>query len=265
MGHNYMQGFDGKDEDEFDFSINPVVGVRGFNLGYFRNYGNRLTGYSFSHEPWLDGENVARCGVSDKMPRNHDIADCSHGYWAYFDDIEEGSGPSQTDYKGIITGYGRTVIGTKGFRCSKAKVEALYIPTIKNHVPRQVMVDKERKKTYLRGLYPLFVPLSITTAGITTIALGMTTIVGALVGVGILLGVVALSEVLIKYRPDRWQQEETVYDLVSEVPDPCEASLRQAYPNAMIFYDYDEMLECYPAVKTSHPDNPTYKGKKKDK
>lgn len=265
--HGYMQGFDGKDEDDFELSINPVVGVRGFNFKHFGSHGYMLTGYSFSANPWTDGENVAECGVLSKEwgGAPHDIADCSHGYWAYFNEIEEGSGPSQTDIHGIITGYGRTVIGTKGFRCSKAKIEALYVPTKKITVPRQVMVAKERKKTYLRGLYPLFVPLSITMAGLATISLGLTTMVGVLIGVGIMLGAVFLSEILIKFRPDRWVEEETVHDIVREESDYREGLLRQLYPSAMIFYDYDEMISCYPAVKTDHPDNPTYKGKKKNK
>lgn len=51
---------------------------------------------------------------------------CTHGFYGYYD--------GSNDYyergrvMGVIEGYGETVIGTRGFRCMKARIVALRIP-----------------------------------------------------------------------------------------------------------------------------------------
>lgn len=46
---------------------------------------------------------------------------CDCGFWAY----DEHTFKSHGDVSGVIEGYGRTTIGTRGFRCEKAKIVAL--------------------------------------------------------------------------------------------------------------------------------------------
>lgn len=54
------------------------------------------------------------------------IVNCSHGFYGYY----EGSNDyrSETRINGVIKAYGEVVIGTRGFRASKAEVIALHIP-----------------------------------------------------------------------------------------------------------------------------------------
>lgn len=47
--------------------------------------------------------------------------DCECGFWAY----DEHTFAAHGDVMGIISGYGKTTIGTRGFRCEKATIAAL--------------------------------------------------------------------------------------------------------------------------------------------
>jgi hypothetical protein len=72
-----------------------------------------------------------RLAAEEEERRKRDtLADCSHGFYGYYDG-------SNDYYKagmvmGVIEGYGETVIGTRGFRCMKARIVAIRIP---KHVP----------------------------------------------------------------------------------------------------------------------------------
>jgi len=58
--------------------------------------------------------------------RRADMSTCGHGFYGYYD--------GSNDYyqrghvMGVIEGYGETIIGTRGFRCMKARIVALRIP-----------------------------------------------------------------------------------------------------------------------------------------
>ena len=54
-------------------------------------------------------------------PRHDFDASCECGYWAYDEEFFESHG----DVVGVIGGFGRTTIGTRGFRSEKARVLAL--------------------------------------------------------------------------------------------------------------------------------------------
>lgn len=55
---------------------------------------------------------------------------CGCGFYAYLDPDDEQAAASIASYYvvGIIKGYGRTLIGTKGFRCEKAEIMAVLDP-----------------------------------------------------------------------------------------------------------------------------------------
>jgi hypothetical protein len=59
--------------------------------------------------------------------RKHSFqADCSCGFYAYFsEEVNEYVHPGMAQVVGIIEGTGETVVGTKGFRSSKARIVAL--------------------------------------------------------------------------------------------------------------------------------------------
>jgi hypothetical protein len=82
---------------------------------------------------WQRGENVAVCGGGPGSPPcdrdSVPASGCGCGFWAYWalryawrcDYYWRG------DVVGIIQGYGRTKIGTRGCRCSKARIVALHV------------------------------------------------------------------------------------------------------------------------------------------
>ena len=82
---------------------------------------------------WRRGENVAACGGGQGSPPCHgDLVPapgCGCGFWAYWalryawrcDYYWRG------EVIGIIQGYGRTRIGTRGCRCGKARILGLHV------------------------------------------------------------------------------------------------------------------------------------------
>lgn len=128
-----------------EFAVGSVFGYRHWKL----NASAQLQSPSHS-ATWLPGENVAKCGGfgndkqvpkiegegwEDRAKRvevwkaNHEMVDCDHGFYAYFAGSSS-SYESTLGVSGIIEGYGETLIGTKGFRCMKAKIVALCVEPI---------------------------------------------------------------------------------------------------------------------------------------
>ncbi len=60
------------------------------------------------------------------QPPEHDYVVCHCGFWAHYDPDPTYS--STTRVMGVIEGYGKTTIGTEGFRAQKARILALYFP-----------------------------------------------------------------------------------------------------------------------------------------
>lgn len=184
-----------KEFSGYEVSLGVMRGLRGWHID---KYG-RLVGMSF-RVIWTPGENVARCykefldyecdlcsarvTVSyynfcrctwKRKLRNdeHSMKECAHGFYAYHDgimDYEYNGGP---DAVGVIEGWGESVLGTRGFRCSKAKIAALVIkkksdePRIREIYPDVPLFSSSRKmlkrhpvdeqlhpSTLLRGVTP---------------------------------------------------------------------------------------------------------------
>lgn len=131
------EGFDGHVED-FELTLGHVTGVRGFlqdGLG-------RLTGVTYT-SVFKPGTNTASC---DKC-QTKNLDDCTCGYYAYFEQSEYGEFYGG-EIGAIVRGYGRTVVGTKGFRAEKADLQALFpIDTVHSS-------SKPRRRSIFRGLYP---------------------------------------------------------------------------------------------------------------
>lgn len=131
--------FDGK---EAAFAAGVVTGTRSFDVDDM----GRLLGVTF-RAVWTPGENEAKCmrrndeyyqmlsygqrptgpAVHESPRPAHSLADCGHGFYGYY----EGSNDFYTSGRvmGVVEGYGEAVIGTRGFRVSKARIVALHIPT----------------------------------------------------------------------------------------------------------------------------------------
>jgi hypothetical protein len=82
---------------------------------------------------WRRGENTAVCGGGPGAPPCHrdqvPTPECGCGFWAYWalryawrcDYYWRG------EVIGVIRGYGRTMIGTRGCRCGKARIVGLHL------------------------------------------------------------------------------------------------------------------------------------------
>ncbi|MFJ2506290.1 hypothetical protein [Microbacterium sp. NPDC087592] len=146
--------------EEVGFAVGVVRGVRAFDVDAL----GRLRGVTYKHI-WTPGENEAECrrnrsdalwaqfsftlnvrgglsvGETEKKPIDYDqphtLSDCKHGFYAYYDGSNDYHDEGRVS--AVIEGYGETVIGSRGFRCMKARIVALHIPTsVKPHTARLV-------------------------------------------------------------------------------------------------------------------------------
>lgn len=104
--------------------------------GIIGGFGSQMFAYSFTINPPDDTSVVAKKVVdkarkeaAEKAKRDL-LVDCAHGFYGYYDGSNDYYEPGRV--MGVIEGYGETVIGTRGFRCMKARIVAIRIP---KHVP----------------------------------------------------------------------------------------------------------------------------------
>lgn len=144
----------------YDLAIGSIFGVRAFRIDRL----DRLTALQFAYR-WTPGENVAKClgqqhtdeclaerakikasqvgsigfyfgSVVCPCPAPgdgqalHDDEGCPCGFYAFVEDDERigDTGAYGPIVLGVIEGYGRTLVGSKGFRCQKARIVGLTIP-----------------------------------------------------------------------------------------------------------------------------------------
>lgn len=106
----------------WEFVPGAVQGLRGWDVD---SYG-RLYSLSFRYV-WTPGENVSECKERYSCT---DLRHCSSGHGFYgFHNHKQSFKSGEIGYArvyGVIRGYGKTVVGTKGFRSEKAEIVALY-------------------------------------------------------------------------------------------------------------------------------------------
>lgn len=142
-----------KPEPAWETGVGSLIGYRLFKVD---NWGRLRPGVYDAPYAWRPGENVAECwkrhyetAYSTRPSfkrREHraPAATCDCGFYArtvyerdYFDAAFDLTDPRSVSLLGVIEGYGRTEIGTKGFRSEKAKVLALYVPGRKEQYVEQ--------------------------------------------------------------------------------------------------------------------------------
>lgn len=141
------QGFEG---EEVPFVAGSVYGLRAFHV----SGDGELLGCSF-RIPWVDGENEALClannaAFPERRPfwwsletvyntpparravaprpigKEHPLTGCECGFWAY--KTMQNTYRSTYHAAGIIQGYGRVIVGEKGYRVQRARIVALHLP-----------------------------------------------------------------------------------------------------------------------------------------
>ena len=134
--------FDGQTRE---FAAGVVTGTRSFNVDKL----GRLIGVAYP-AVWTPGENVAKCllrtdqfavhlmfgptgAVTSPSSRTvdaqrppHSLAECAHGFYGYYEGSNDYYEPGRV--MAVVEAYGETVIGTRGFRASKARIVALHVP-----------------------------------------------------------------------------------------------------------------------------------------
>ncbi len=135
--------FDGR---EREFAAGVVTGTRSFAVDKL----GRLVGVAYP-AVWRPGENVAKCLLRtdqfavhlmfgpngnitpsssrtvDAQRPEHSIAECAHGFYGYYEGSNDYYEPGRV--MAVVEAYGETIIGTRGFRASKARIVALHIPS----------------------------------------------------------------------------------------------------------------------------------------
>lgn len=143
--------------EEFDslgLAITPVRGIRSFTI----SAAGWLGGVVYKQD-WLPGENVAHCYQREYSPDRcthprkpaplrmhnywwgngehyelntveHDFERCRHGFYAYYDGSNNYG--VYGDVTACVEGYGKVLVGTRGFRATKARIVAFcfseYVP-----------------------------------------------------------------------------------------------------------------------------------------
>lgn len=74
----------------------------------------------------------AECARINAEWETHGLDKCDHGFWAFYEPNVEYASAARVF--GIVEGYGEVVIGTKGFRASKARIVALSLPNAASEV-----------------------------------------------------------------------------------------------------------------------------------
>lgn len=120
-----------------EFSDRPFVAGSLIGIRAFKPVGDRLVAPVQGTWLWRPGENVAACLPALSWPlastptQDHRAGSmgCRCGFYAYF---QAGYNPHTRpgDIFGLIEGYGVVTVGTRGFRCEKARIVALIAPDV---------------------------------------------------------------------------------------------------------------------------------------
>jgi hypothetical protein len=170
----------------FGAGMGVVIGVRSWSLRTLANVPT-LLGPFFPIE-WTPGENVATCRktgylcgfMADAGGEHKHGASCGRGIVPCGDTpgpvggcrcglhaYQEGSidwGLALNKVSGVIEGYGRVVLGSRGFRATKARILALFVPPMFAAAPNdRVLGYSETDEPHVRT-----VPSAASEARMTT-------------------------------------------------------------------------------------------------
>lgn len=102
--------------------VYPQIWESGENIAACRRGQSGWGPYSYAPGGWVP--TAAFNAPEEKKP--HKMRECKCGFHAYYDGSNDYY--KQEHVAGVIEGYGDTIIGTRGFRSSKARIVALWVP-----------------------------------------------------------------------------------------------------------------------------------------
>lgn len=261
-------------ENDIPLVMGTIRGWRGFRL---RNDGT-LTGV-FHTLPWRDGENHSRCVYRSSV---HNFApNCSCGFYAYFPGSADF--PDGCEIAGVIEGYGDVQLNSKGFRCSKARIVALFLPTL----PSSKYKPWQQKRTHYPSFWytliaaMFFLSVVLFTAAFAVRAALLAAVLMLLAGVALGLGIWAhtgpltavlrankyyengacaypylhrvdrcncskLERLAIDASPYKPNERDENVGYESLLTPQTVGKIMEKYPSAKVYHDIDEMLSDYP-------------------
>jgi hypothetical protein len=99
-----------------------------------------------------------------RVPHAVPARDCGCGFWAYWD-AERSSTWEAQEVGGVIEGYGRVLLGTRGFRSERARLRGLYLPKLSACLTAPVHLEAAGPE-HPRGTYRLEVPEALSDLGL---------------------------------------------------------------------------------------------------
>ena len=238
----------------YEYGVGTIRGLRSFNV----DQQGRLRGITFP-AVWRPDVNTAKCGLSTdgggmsyatKVIATDATTDgrCDNpehgcGFWAYHD----GSVYHTGDVHAVVEGSGKTTVGTRGFRCEKARIVALY-------VPQKAEPKAAEKKAWWKGWPLVNVVLG---SALLLIAFG-----SALAGNWVVAAVDTVLGVLqgalfaaAWYRAARSTRPTYTFAVTErEYLSPAlEAKVRRNYPDVEFFDSLAEMKKAYPVDPALEP------------
>lgn len=203
---------------EYDVAPGDIIGLRSFDIDAFARLHSVHRDYT-----WHGGRNTASC---DRV-RRYDVGRCKNthctcGFYAYHDGTEHEAG----QVRGVIKAWGKTTIGTQGFRAEYAEIVAL---SIRPWVPAKYELAKCYAAT-----------LAIPVLAIVSLTVGLP---DAIAGVIFAIWVMCLAVMT----------GMVVHLMTTKTPgiSPLKVrTIKARYPDVKLYFRHEKMLRDWPPSYT---------------
>jgi hypothetical protein len=216
----------------------------------------RNIGLECTAEAWdeIVKQNGGDGGATFVFPK-HEMANCRCGFYGYYD----GSDDFKRDatVSAVVEGYGEVLIGTRGFRASKARVLALCIPeaaAVEPKKPKRTLPlvrwfakhDSWGSTAFAVGLAGL---LFWGIGAVVDASQGTLLEAGILGPLALLFGYLGLTAFLsLDYDDSRRADSfvRAVREIIGTLSPEMIAKIRRNYPDVPIFTSFESMITEYP-------------------
>lgn len=173
--------------------------------------------------------------------------DCGCGFYAYYGDVSAYRGMTDVTVTGVVECFGKTIVGTKGFRAEKGRILALCFPEQKPEPPLADRIKKSRISVALKAFGMYFAPPLATVPAVAftpqpwqMLPLGL---FGATVGCSI--GTFSIRRSTAKASKERKEKYPVRFP---DVPTPPEIlqQVKANYADVPQFATVGAMLQAFP-------------------
>lgn len=232
MGINYKVAWK-PGENEAKCLLDPYsTAIKGITNALSATYTFSMVGGGNITIPKATGTAIEKAEPSEKA--THSLDTCSCGFYAYYD----GSNDYKSDARisAVVEGYGETLIGTRGFRASKARIAALCIPETKAKRPR------------IHWLTILWAAVACIFMALGIFALINGKTVAGWIQVGGAVAYAGCAVLNVWARRDDRSKSKT-----DPIPAEMLAKVRRNYPDVPVFTSFKAMVAAFPPDKGLEP------------